>query len=638
MSGPARGGGVSRAALQLVESRALVQPWTGPGTAYKAGQETSNGGTNYLAVDNHTSGATFAGDLAAHWVARATGGGATDATTLAKGIVQLAGDLAGTAAAPTVPGVATNASAISTHAGRTDNPHAVTKTQVGLGNADNTSDIAKPVSTAQAAMIGARPWVTGTLYGQYQITTNGGFTYSSTVAHTSGATFAADLLAGKWSPLPIGGGKAASGLLGSRAIPNTDRTLHMFGVPSQSDAIKTGGTARYSHTVLTSGNGLEVWVGHVPDWFANPGTITTSIQVSVWLEVAGVSYPVAFPDGALTTLLPNQIKRGQLIGVAVAAGDIIFERTEITVASGNRWLMTRAFGRTGDSQTYGTPGTYLGSSTGALASGSAVGYGFGTLMIGAIPTQPAPFIIGRGDSITAGSGWTGAPDAYETSYFETALRGAIPLLNLSRYAEYMNQSAAAGYLATSGVGTFRNSLAASGNIFLWAYGDNDVWSGLQTQAAVQANMIKCWRIDAGRGPVYQATILPRTTSTDSWATLGNQTLTSGAANTVRVAINAWLRDGAPLNPTTFASQATGTATSSTCVRAGSIGHPLTRIFDISTPVETAVDSGFWKSTGAASGWTADGIHPTATGHNAMAATITSASVITDWHNYPLVAS
>ena len=35
-----------------------------------------------------------------------------------------------------------------THITRVDNPHAVTKAQVGLGNVDNTSDINKPVSTA----------------------------------------------------------------------------------------------------------------------------------------------------------------------------------------------------------------------------------------------------------------------------------------------------------------------------------------------------------------------------------------------------------------------------------------------------------------------------------------------------------
>jgi hypothetical protein len=47
--------------------------------------------------------------------------------------------------------VATN---LSTHAALTNNPHAVTKTQVGLPNVDNTSDANKPVSTAQATAIG----------------------------------------------------------------------------------------------------------------------------------------------------------------------------------------------------------------------------------------------------------------------------------------------------------------------------------------------------------------------------------------------------------------------------------------------------------------------------------------------------
>lgn len=37
---------------------------------------------------------------------------------------------------------------ISSHTSDTSNPHGVTKTQVGLGNVDNTSDINKPISTA----------------------------------------------------------------------------------------------------------------------------------------------------------------------------------------------------------------------------------------------------------------------------------------------------------------------------------------------------------------------------------------------------------------------------------------------------------------------------------------------------------
>lgn len=43
-----------------------------------------------------------------------------------------------------------------THRARTDNPHAVTKSQVGLGNADNTADAAKPVSTAQQTALDAK--------------------------------------------------------------------------------------------------------------------------------------------------------------------------------------------------------------------------------------------------------------------------------------------------------------------------------------------------------------------------------------------------------------------------------------------------------------------------------------------------
>ena len=44
---------------------------------------------------------------------------------------------------------------LQTHKNDKDNPHEVTKAQVGLGKVDNTSDTEKPVSTAQAAAIAA---------------------------------------------------------------------------------------------------------------------------------------------------------------------------------------------------------------------------------------------------------------------------------------------------------------------------------------------------------------------------------------------------------------------------------------------------------------------------------------------------
>jgi hypothetical protein len=46
--------------------------------------------------------------------------------------------------------------ALDAHANSTSNPHSVTKAQVGLGNAENTSDADKPVSTAQQTALNAK--------------------------------------------------------------------------------------------------------------------------------------------------------------------------------------------------------------------------------------------------------------------------------------------------------------------------------------------------------------------------------------------------------------------------------------------------------------------------------------------------
>ena len=47
----------------------------------------------------------------------------------------------------------TNLDTVLSHLSNVSNPHSVTKSQVGLANVDNTSDAAKPVSTAQQAAL-----------------------------------------------------------------------------------------------------------------------------------------------------------------------------------------------------------------------------------------------------------------------------------------------------------------------------------------------------------------------------------------------------------------------------------------------------------------------------------------------------
>ena len=63
---------------------------------------------------------------------------------------------------------------LSTHTSNTNNPHNVTKAQVGLGNVDNTADIDKPISTAtQTALNTKQATLIGSGTGQNIKTING---------------------------------------------------------------------------------------------------------------------------------------------------------------------------------------------------------------------------------------------------------------------------------------------------------------------------------------------------------------------------------------------------------------------------------------------------------------------------------
>jgi hypothetical protein len=95
-----------------------------------------------------------------------------DATATTRGKIQLAGDLGGSAASPTVPGLANKENTIT--AGTTSQYfrgdktwQTLDKTAVGLSNVDNTSDANKPVSTATQTALDlkanlASPTFTGT--------------------------------------------------------------------------------------------------------------------------------------------------------------------------------------------------------------------------------------------------------------------------------------------------------------------------------------------------------------------------------------------------------------------------------------------------------------------------------------------
>jgi len=114
----------------------------------------------------------------------------TTVMTLTEGKVDVTGNIT---LSGTVDGrdVATDGTNQDNHIASTSNPHSVTKSQVGLSNVNNTSDAAKPVSTAQQTALDLKLNLTGgTISGA--LTVNGNTTLGN--ASTDTVTVAGPLI------------------------------------------------------------------------------------------------------------------------------------------------------------------------------------------------------------------------------------------------------------------------------------------------------------------------------------------------------------------------------------------------------------------------------------------------------------
>lgn len=153
--------------------------------------------------------------------------------------------------------------------------------------------------------------------------------------------------------------------------------------------------------------------------------------------------------------------------------------------------------------------------------------------------------------------------------------------------------------------------------FIDEMGIND---GMRSWAVTAPSMLQLWRKvrAAGVEHVIKSTITLSVGSSDNWATLEGQTPNS-ITEAGRVAVNQWLRDGAPLTLDGTAPATVGTAPAIRCtviapdgtVTARDEGHPLTAVTDVVAAIESSPDSGKYAigaPTAAMQGW-ADGLHP-----------------------------
>jgi len=143
-----------------------------------------------------------------------------------------------------------------------------------------------------------------------------------------------------------------------------------------------------------------------------------------------------------------------------------------------------------------------------------------------------PIIAGiLGDSIAAATeDWQ---DQWGQLGWGRFIRNQHPWVNLSRSSDSM-----ALYLQRD---EGRSLLLRRLTHVVMQYGSNDVFGG-RSLLQMQADWLSIVMPMLTRGQkVIAVTILPRTTSTDGWLTLANQTLTNVPQDAVRQNFNAWLR-------------------------------------------------------------------------------------------------
>lgn len=454
-------------------------------------------------------------------------------------------------------------------------------------------------------------WAPSTRYFVGQPVVQGSQTFIAVDEHVSGATFAGDLVAGHWKVMPVALGNDVQ-VPRATTIAATG-TQHIWSSAAISNGTAVAENSVTSRKILLAASQLQIEFGnhHAFGRLAAPNAIR--ITAAVALSKTGPRTPVYF-SGSQSVVIP-------------ADGSVECDPIGLSVTEGDRlwlWIFVQPWDAVAGAPLAGGKWpTYYGARTvhdeaievvnsgpvDKTLSGTITHNGntcYGPVAIRALDAARTKRVHAfTGDSITEGAG-----AGYYTYGYPYLAAEDSPMFVLGYYGESVG-----GIIATPSTFSTRLRYALEADVIGSLYGTNDVEGGASL-ATLQANLIAHWRQLGTRGAlVWQGTLLPRNSSTDTWATLVNQTPHANEA--VRVALNQWLRAGAPLNPTTLAAVAIGTAGA---LLAGQSGHPLWTVLDVASSVESSQDSGKWTVNAAGrTPLTVDGTHPSTWGYELMAA-------------------
>lgn len=344
-------------------------------------------------------------------------------------------------------------------------------------------------------------------------------------------------------------------------------------VDGQTGATAGGVTYRYAHVMKTKARDLQLVFTNFYPTVTSESSNTNAIIVAVTLEYAGLVQRLFFNGKRTVTIDQGGIAITDPFWRDIPEGATFYTKVWVAVpATGNTYPqglgLVQSLGEgkgTGD----------LTLNAGALSNSTEAGYGPSAIIGVPVRDDAVAFAL-VGDSMVGdanGDGWPvmAVQDKYGYSI-------------LSRPG-----SDVATMQANSG-NAYRMRLMKYFTHAICTWGAND-WN-LPTTFAVQEGRIKdLWRSLQEMGlTVYQGTTTPRSTSTNGWVTVENQTVYAGNSyNTKRQTFNTNLLNGV---------------------------YDV-RVLDVAGAVETAEGApGVWKA-----GFTGDGIHPLLAGKTAMVANI-----------------
>lgn len=300
---------------------------------------------------------------------------------------------------------------------------------------------------------------------------------------------------------------------------------------------------------------------------ANVGTASIEYPAGTFTALrSGGSTALTTPDGGLLFC--------DYLSVNIPAGATFWIRQYITNTNGIVYL-DRVNATLGDAATFGVSGVADQTLGGTVSSSGSV-------------VVPPIAIIGQtinasvivvGDSIGFGTDSNGDPNGVTFNSYGNGLitpsLGSVPFLNLS----WPSQTAQ-NWISKSPA---RKLLVPYGSHLIQQLSTNDIIAA-RSQAAIVTDLQAIYALARVGQKVFQTTSTPHATSSDAFATTGNQTALELAART----------------------------TFNNAVRAiisGSTGY-----FDTASALETAQNSDIWKASPAPP-YTNDGLHPVQAGYD-----------------------